>query len=120
MGERVTYPASVSPFVPPSPPFNLPGGVYNPTISGVLGSLGAFTDVHSNWSWVRPYSCSAVTATQYYQYKRNCAPIIELPVNLAGPISITRRIEKIPPPAVDTWGYFVAKSGVSAWVVPLP
>ena len=46
VGERVTYPGG-STYVPPNPPFNLPGGLANPTLGEFSGRKGQFTDTRA-------------------------------------------------------------------------
>jgi len=118
VGEIVTYPGSVDPFPFPSPPF--PADAYsNPTIGDFSATSGTFTDDHfltPSTTFVKPYSASSFTATQYYRYKCSCANGGNY-VNMVGPLSIVRSVSQN---SNATWKFTVTKSSCSAQINPLP
>ena len=113
VGEHVSY-LGPSPFPRPSPPFPS-GSVSNPTIIWIAGTDGAFNDNHrtGNMSFVKPYSASTYTATQYYRYRCNRGS----PVNLMGPISIVRAVSR---KSDGNYKFRITKSGEFAEIDPLP
>jgi hypothetical protein len=111
VGEIVTYPGTNDPYSPPSPPFPDVARFDNPTIVDVQATAGALYDSHRiQGTFVRPFSSSSFTATQYYRYKCPCLNRGNY-VNLTGPISITRSVFEVP---FLGWGFGVSKSNASA------
>jgi hypothetical protein len=109
VGENVTYPGSQNPFPFPSPPFP-PDAYTNPTIGDGSATSGSFTDDHfltPSTTFVKPYSASSFTATQYYRYKCSCANGGNY-VNIAGPNYIVRSVSQN---VNGSWKFSVTKSG---------
>lgn len=117
VGEIVTYPGTGN-YTFPSPPFpNIT--VPNPTTTGRPGNEGAFQDNHSTpGSFVRPYSNSSFTATQYYRYSCPCKNGGAY-VNVAGPNDIVRTVSRVNFSTPD-YKFTITKSGASATINPLP
>jgi hypothetical protein len=117
VGEIVTYPGTQNPWPFPSPPF--PADAYaNPTVGDVDATTGTFTDDHlltPSTTFVKPYSSSSFTATQYYRYK--CACTNGSYVNIVGPISIVRSVSSN---GKGGWEFTVSKSDCQAIISPLP
>ncbi len=106
VGERVTYPGSTTPYVPPNPPFILPDGLRNPTLGDVSGSEGGFDDTQ-HYIPAEAGTAGSFTGTQYFRYKCNrCSSGFQ---NLLGPISIQRIVELVN----GVWRYRAVKSGVT-------
>jgi hypothetical protein len=118
VGEIVTYPGTQDPFPFPSPP--MPADAYpNPTVNDFSATKGSFTDDHfltPSTTFVKPYSASSFTATQYYRYKCACANGGNY-VNMVGPLSIVRSVTQNPN---GSWKFTVTKSNCSAKIDPLP
>lgn len=117
VNENVSYPGG-NPFYWPSPPWASGTHTNNPTIlpsPPLSGADGALQDDHSPLTFQRPYQAAAFTATQYYQYSCTCDHSSN--VNLAGPISIARSVSMN---SGGIWKYTITKSGVSAYINPLP
>jgi hypothetical protein len=113
VGEIVTYPGG-NPYSWPSPPFPAQSTV-NPVVIDLPANTGNFKDDHTHSSpFVKPYSTSHFTATQYYRYK--CTGQGNY-TNLAGPNYIDRDIL---PDNSAHWYYDVIKSGSHAILDPLP
>jgi hypothetical protein len=113
VGEHVAYPGS-NPYVWPKPPWD--GSTPNPTIIWLGASRGALVDTHSTKPFVKPYRNARFTATQHYRYRTSCANGGN-PVNLMGPIPITRTVSQKPD---GTYKYEITKSGQTAKKDPLP
>jgi hypothetical protein len=83
---------SMTCYYPPSPPWPVQGsggsGYPNPTQASGPASAGGFSDLDSstNLSFVKPYSATSFSATQYYQYTCNGTTW----TNIYGPTTITR------------------------------
>jgi hypothetical protein len=107
--EYVTYPGT-SPFIWKSPPY-APTQTPFPVTLGGPATTGTAPDTHGHPSFVTPYSADSFTATQYYQYICPCANGGQ-PVNIMGPLSISRSITFISPSG--KWQYTATKSGVTA------
>jgi hypothetical protein len=107
--EYVTYPGN-SPFYWPSPPYTQADTTF-PVTLGVSATEGAFMDTHGYPGFTQPYQANSFTATQYYQYICPCANNGQ-PVNLMGPLSITRQVYFSSPNS--KWTYQASKSGVNA------
>lgn len=117
VNENVSYPGG-NPFYWPSPPWASGTNTPNPTILPVPpipGADGTGADNHSTAGFRTPYQAASFTATQYYQYSCTCDHSSN--VHLAGPISIVRSVGQNPD---LTWKYTITKSGVSAYINPLP
>jgi len=110
--EYVTYPGT-SPFNWPSPPYSTASTPF-PVTLGVSGTAGTSSDTHSYPGFQQPYQANSFTATQYYQYICPCANGGQ-PVDLMGPLSITRQVYFSSPNG--KWTYQASKSGVNASVV---
>jgi hypothetical protein len=119
--EHVTYPGS-NPYSPPSPPFYSQGQIPNPTIlpdPPVPATDEGMGDIHSHAGtfspFETPYSAASVTATQHYRYVCPCANGGQ-PVNLLGPLSITRSVSIVG----SDWTYTITKptGGQSSLVLP--
>jgi len=118
IGEFVSYPGTQDPFPFPSPPFP-PDAYENPTELDLPAAPGGLVDDQSlkpSTTFVKPYSTSSFTATQYYRYKCSCAEGGNY-VNVAGPLSIVRSVSQSPD---KSWKFTVTKSGCSAQINPLP
>jgi len=118
VGEIVTYPGSANPFPLPSPPF--PADSFNnPTIINLAATNGGLQDDHMlspSTTFVKPYSYSSVTATQYYRY--SCSTYQNgAYVNIKGPLSIVRTVSQN---GSGGWEFTVTKSGATAIINPLP
>ena len=87
----------------------------NPSIDGVNGTDGQFTDdqIPTEGGWLKPYAAASFTATQKYQYVCNGGS----EVTLMGNISIVRTVGKN---SNGSFYYKVTKSGSSATINPLP
>ena len=114
VGEIVTYPGG-NPYFWPSPPFPANSND-NPFVADVAAQLGLATDTHLHGSdaFVRPYSTSSFTATQFYRY---ICPGQSDYTNLVGPNNIERDV--LQNDSLD-WRYDVTKSGAIAILTPLP
>ena len=106
VGEHVAYTHTAD------PPF---AAAPNPTVIWLPGTDGALQDNHSPGA-VKPYRNYTERATQYYRYHCPCSHRGN-PVNLMGPISITRRIIRKPD---GNFRYKITKLGKSAAIDPLP
>lgn len=118
VGEIVTYPGSANPFPFPSPPFP-PDAYSNPTVIDLAAASGGFQDDHMltpSTTFVKPYSASSFTATQYYRLKCSNYNSGNY-VNIQGPNSIVRSVSQN---SNGTWEFTVTKSGASASINPLP
>lgn len=104
VGEKVTYTKTED------PPF---AAAPNPTVMWIAGKDGAFADNHSP-SLTKPYKVSKEEATQYYRYHCPCSNKDE-PVNVLGPISLTREITK----KDGKFKFTIKKSGKTAEIDPL-
>ena len=112
--EYVSYPGN-SPFGWPSPPYTQASTTF-PVTLGVAATDGASRDTHSYPGFQQPYQANSFTATQLYQYICPCANNGR-PVNLMGPLSITRQVYFSSPDG--KWTYLASKSGVNAsFVLP--
>ena len=107
--EYVTYPGT-SPFIWKSPPY-VPTQTPFPVTLGGSATTGSAPDTHGKPGFVTPYSADSFTATQYYQYICPCANG-EQPVNIMGPLSISRSVTFLSPSG--KWQYTITKSGVTA------
>jgi hypothetical protein len=100
----------------PPVPLCLRGKSSNPPDPPVPGTDGTIGDSQLNGTFVKPYSYSTFTATQYWQYK--CSNINGgNPVNISGPLSIVRTVSQNPN---KTWMYTVTKINISATINPPP
>lgn len=119
VGEIVTYPGTANPFPFPSPPF--PNDAYsNPTIGDINASDGGFQDDHlltPSTTFVKPYSASSFTATQFYRSKCACGANANNYVNIVGPLSIVRSVSQN---SNGSFKFTVTKSSCSATINPLP
>jgi hypothetical protein len=107
--EYVTYPGT-SPFNWKSPPYVGTQTTWPVTLGGPA-TTGSSPDTHGHPNFVRPYTADTFTATQYYQYICPCANGGQ-PVNMMGPLSITRSVYFLSPSG--NWEYTITKSGSSA------
>jgi hypothetical protein len=118
VGEIVTYPGFANPYPFPSPPFP-PDAYSNPTVINLAATSGGFQDdqkLTPSTTFVKPYSSSSFTATQYYRY--SCSNYQNgAYVNIKGPLSIVRSVS---PNGSGGWEFTVTKSGSSAVINPLP
>jgi hypothetical protein len=106
VGEHVTYTQTEDPPWIPS---------QNPTIIWVPGKDGALQDNHSPGAR-KPYKDSTELATQFYRFHCPCRDK-NSPVNLMGPIQLTREIK---PKDGGSFTYKITKSGISNTIDPLP
>ena len=119
VGENVTYPGTANPFPWPSPPFPNDSST-NPTVIDLNATLGGLQDDHllaPSTTFVKPYSASSFTATQFYRYKCACGANANTYVNLVGPLSITRSVSQN---SNGSFKFTVTKSSCSATINPLP
>ncbi len=109
VGEITTYPG-VGDYQPPSPPWPVgPGSKFpNPTQKNGLAEAGGLFDSHTitNRNFVKPYSTSKFTATQFYRYSCSGGSY----VNLAGPLSIVRELKKN---SQGLWVFVISKTGTT-------
>lgn len=106
VGEIVTYSQTEDPPFIPAP---------NPTVLWVPGTDGVAQDNHSP-GVRKPYKDSTEIAVQYYRFHCPCRDS-DRPVNLMGPITLTRKVEST---GSGNFKYTITKSGISNTIDPLP
>jgi hypothetical protein len=117
--ERVTYPGSSDPYVPPAP---YTDSYKNPTVLPGTGTNGVQMSSHTGqdeqfvWSTAPPYSTTPpITATQRYEFDDVATG--QSNVLVPGPDSnptIVRTVAMRPP--YTGWWYSCTKSGITGWL----